>query len=248
MIPRSAAVPSTFALLFLVGLVSASAADPAPPPAQPPLSPSASATITLPSGAKVYLQEKLEDNFGDYGLTLRYRFVMPDLAERVPSSFGAGTDFIGDEGGFEPELPYGGAPQEIDTQSLEGGEDSAQDYIDDGMISAEEMDFQPVFSIPGAEEAADRVIAHSLAEEDDGTTLPAVPDVLLKDPVHDDIAWICDNIALPEALKSAKRPAQIVVSLADRESEFGSYDPDVLQIFESFSLPGERDICEWRPW
>ncbi|MDN3711069.1 DUF6497 family protein [Paracoccus cavernae] len=205
--------------------------DPAPPASQP-----ASASIDLPSGAKVYLQETLEDNFGDYGLTLRYRFVMPDLADRVPSSFGTGTDFGGDE------------PLDIDTQSMEGGEDSGEDYIDDGLISPEDLDFQPVFSIPGAEEAADQVIDHAISDIDDGTTLPAVPDVLLKDPIHDDIVWICDNIALPEALKSAKRPAQIVVSLADRESEFGSYDPNVLQIFESFSLPKDRDSCEWRPW
>lgn len=240
MIGRFAAVPSKFALLFLAGLVSTSAANlaSAQPTAAstPPSDPSTTTITTLPSGAKVHLQEKLEDNFGDYGLTLRFRFVMPDLADRVPSSFGAGTDFIGEE------------PQDIDTMAMDGGEDAEGDYIDDGMIAAEDMDFQPVFSIPGAEEAADQVIQHSLGEEDDGTTLPATPDVLLKDPIHDDIVWICDNIALPEALKSAKRPAQIVVSLADRESGFGSYDPDVLQIFESFTLPKGRDVCEWRPW
>ena len=223
-----------FSLYFAAGLNLASAAS-AETPA--PL-------IDLPSGAKVYLQEKLEDNVGDYGLTQRFRFVMPDLADRVPSTEGSATDFT--EEGLPPEeTPHD--VQDIDTQAMDEGSDSAGDYLDDGMVGPEEFDFQPVITIPGAEEAADAELVRPLPE-DDGEFVPAAPDVVFKDPIHDDIVWICSNIALPEALKSAKRPEQIVISLADRQSAFGSYDPNVLQIFESFSIPTDKDLCEWRPW
>lgn len=242
MTSRSAVDYPILCLLFSVGLdLTSATAEPAP-------------LIDLPSGAQVYLQEKLEDNVGDYGLTQRFRFVMPDLSKRVPSTEGSATDFI------EEELPENGQPglaaqspehQDIDTQSVDEGTDSSGDYLDDGsdsgMIDPAEFDFQPVITIPGAEEAADAGLGLTLSE-DDGELLPAAPDALLKDPIHDDIVWICTNIALPEALKSAKRPEQIVISLADRQSEFGSYDPDVLQIFESFSVPADKDTCEWRPW
>jgi hypothetical protein len=29
---------------------------------------------------------------------------------------------------------------------------------------------------------------------------------------------------------------------------FGAYDPDVVQLFEAFRLPPDRDACEWEPW
>lgn len=194
--------------------------------------------ISLPSGAQVYLQEMLSDSIGDSGLTYRYRYVMPDLASRVPSTTGPATetDVIGAEG-----------PQDIDTEAM-GSEPIAEgDYIDDGMIADEDMDFAPVISIPGAEEAADDAIDRTLADEDP-EALPPAPDALFKDPIHDDVIWLCQNVVLKEALKTGKRPRQIVISMSDRESAFGSYDPDVLQLFEAFSVPRDRDTCEWRPW
>ncbi len=194
--------------------------------------------IDLPSGAQVYLQEILVDNPGGMGLTYRYRYVLPDLALRVPATTGPAGEFAGDVDHANP--------QDIDTQALEG-EDAEGDYIDDGMIDPEAFDFAPVITVPGAEQAADDVIDRTLSD-DYQDALPPAPVATFKDPIHDDVIWLCQNVALPEILKSDKRPAQIVISLSDRESPFGTYDPEVLQLFEAFSLPKDRDTCEWRPW
>ncbi|AGT09007.1 DUF6497 family protein [Paracoccus aminophilus] len=234
---RSAALLPLLFLPFPVGLSAAAAGSDAP-------------AISLPSGVNIHLQEKLEDDLGENGLTYRFRFVMPDLAKRVPATSGSATDFFADGEG-EGDGPR--APIDVDTEAANDEASADGDYIDDGMVSEEDLHLAPVISVPGAEEEADAAIDSSLSgssptgnEGDD--RLPPAPDVLLKDPVHDDIVWICENLALPEALKSSRRPQQIVISLADRESVFGTYDPDVLQIFESFTLPKDRDSCEWRPW
>ena len=49
--------------------------------------------IALPSGAVVFWQETLQDTAGGLGLTARFRFVMPDRAQRVPSTSGSASDF-----------------------------------------------------------------------------------------------------------------------------------------------------------
>jgi hypothetical protein len=41
----------------------------------------------------VFWQETLHDNPAVIGLTYRFRFVMPDLAQRVPSTSGPASDF-----------------------------------------------------------------------------------------------------------------------------------------------------------
>ena len=90
------------------------------------------------------------------------------------------------------------------------------------------------------EEAADALVGTPV--------LPAAPDVLAQDPVHDDIVWLCENWALPRIAAPAPRPSQIIISLADREVPFGAFDPEAVQIFEAFRLPPDRDTCEWEPW
>lgn len=199
--------------------------------------------IDLPSGAQVYLQERLEDSLGDTGLTYRYRYVMPDLATRVPSTTGPAGEYVAADGDR--------APVDIDLDAMGESDGDPGDYIDDGLVDPEEFDFTPVITLPGTEEAADQAIDQTLSGDDD-ERLPAAPTSVFKDPVHDDIIWLCEHRIVPEVVtasaKGARRPGQIVISMADRESRFGDYDPDVLQIFEAFSLPRDRDICEWRPW
>lgn len=190
--------------------------------------------IDLPSGAQAYLQETIVDDLGDTGLTYRYRYVMPDLALRVPATTGPATDF---------DL------QEIDTLPSGEGEFDG-DYIDEGALNWEEFDFMPMISLPDDEAEADGVIDHTLFDQQNTTdaVLPAAPISSFKDPVHEDVIWLCQNHALPEALKQPRRPAQLIISLADQESEFGSYDPEILQLFEAFTLPENRNHCDWRPW
>ena len=66
--------------------------------------------IDLPSGAVVFWQETLHDTAGGLGLTARFRFVMPDLAQRVPSTSGSASDFVEEEER---------GPIDIDTESGE---------------------------------------------------------------------------------------------------------------------------------
>ena len=207
----------------------------APAPAMATADP-AGVRITLPSGSVVFWQETLHDNAGGQGLTARFRFVMPDLAQRVPSTSGPASDFAEEE-------PRG--PVDIDTETGEvaGDEMEAETYApdpapDQDMPAGDDMIAD--MTEGGAEEAADAQLEEPV--------LPAAPDVLAQDPVHQDVVWLCENWALPRIASPAPRPAQIVISLADKAIPFAAYDPDVVQLFEAFRLPPDRDACEWEPW
>ncbi|RQP05233.1 MAG: hypothetical protein D1H97_14045 [Paracoccus sp. BP8] len=189
----------------------------------------AAGDITLPSGAVVRWQETRHDDAGGFGLTYRFRFIMPDLAQRVPATSGPATDFADDEAR---------GPIEIDTESGETGGAEA----DDGLIDPAALEDLTEADIPDEadEQAADALIGEPV--------LPAAPDVLAQDPVHDDIVWLCENWALPRIAAPAPRPSQIIISLSDRELPFGALDPEAVQLFEAFRLPPDRDVCEWEPW
>lgn len=59
-----------------------------------------------------------------------------------------------------------------------------------------------------------------------------------------DTQWLCDTIALPRVEGSTPPPAQIVVSLSDREVAFGASDPDATQFFEAFTVTDGSCIVE----
>ena len=190
--------------------------------------------VTLPSGAVVYWQETRHDHSGGMGLTARFRFVMPDLAQRVPSTSGPASDFAEEE-------PRG--PIDIDTESGEvTGDGTAGAAMDQPADQAADQPESKASDMPddGTEQAADAQI--------EDPALPAAPDVLAQDPIHDDVVWLCQNWILPRIAKPGPRPTQIVVSIADKATPFAAYDPDVLQLFEAFRLPADRDTCEWEPW
>lgn len=176
--------------------------------------------ITLPSGATALWQETRQDAQGD-GPTYRFRFIIADLAQRVPATTGPATE----------------------TEDLE---DMPEDMPESGDLQAD----APSVQIDGAPEDAaedDETEAQADAMLDD-PALPAAPDALMQDPIHADVVWLCQNWALPRALQGQPRVRQIVLSIADRELPFGAYDPDALQLFEAFAVPADRDICEWAPW
>lgn len=58
-----------------------------------------------------------------------------------------------------------------------------------------------------------------------------------------DLEYLCNSHAVPRAADARPGPDRIVVSLADKPSEFGRFDPDVTQIFESFSV--KDGTCIW---
>jgi hypothetical protein len=49
-----------------------------------------------------------------------------------------------------------------------------------------------------------------------------------------DMAHLCENLALPYITEYALEGQMIVISLADRETEFGEADPDATQFFEAY--------------
>jgi hypothetical protein len=61
--------------------------------------------------------------------------------------------------------------------------------------------------------------------------------------VQADLAHLCAHHAAPRVAEEA---ARIVVSLADRPSAFGVFDPEVTQVFEAYRL--ENGACIWEPF
>lgn len=58
-----------------------------------------------------------------------------------------------------------------------------------------------------------------------------------------DLVWLCESYALPRLANTGPIPAQVVISLADRPSEFGVFDPDVIQVFEAYRP--QEGACIW---
>lgn len=226
----------------------------------------ADAPLAVPSGAQVWLQEVLTDNVVGMGLVARFRFVMPSLADQVPPAESYTDDYADvplsdddvealNDGSIsgtpvdEEAAEDGGAPVfEVlppETPALDltpglGAPASPVDEIEAGageMIPEEAFDLPVAPSQPGTEAAADAELP-----------LPAAPDVLMQDPNHLDVVWLCENVALPRLKELPKRPQQVVISLGSAESEFGTFDPGVVQLFEGFRIPPDRDACIWEPW
>lgn len=61
--------------------------------------------------------------------------------------------------------------------------------------------------------------------------------------VTKDLEYLCNVFAVPRLPASGPSPGRIVVSLADKPSEFGMFDPGVMQVFESFSV--QDQACIW---
>ena len=57
-----------------------------------------------------------------------------------------------------------------------------------------------------------------------------------------DIAWVCENFALPQMPTLNPKATQIVVSLMDRDVPFGETDEDATQYFDAFTIT--NGTCE----
>jgi hypothetical protein len=78
-----------------------------------------------------------------------------------------------------------------------------------------------------------RFVAPSLSGADDEAITAATEDML----------WLCQTYALPRLPNTGPQPAQIVISIADRELPFGQAAPDAMQLFEAYNLVD--GACEW---
>ena len=63
------------------------------------------------------------------------------------------------------------------------------------------------------------------------------------DQVAADLAHLCRADAAQRAVAEGMGDARLVISLADKPSEFGRFNPDVRQVFEAYRL--ENGICIW---
>ena len=61
--------------------------------------------------------------------------------------------------------------------------------------------------------------------------------------VADDLTWLCEGVVRPALSQQDWTGDQVVLSVSDRPTEFGVYDPTVVQYFQPFRL--EDDGCAW---
>lgn len=61
--------------------------------------------------------------------------------------------------------------------------------------------------------------------------------------VRADLEYLCNSYALARLPAEEPVPDQIVISLADRPSDFGVVDPSVIQVFEAYSV--KDGTCIW---
>lgn len=67
------------------------------------------------------------------------------------------------------------------------------------------------------------------------------PDRVAFEKVADDLSFLCREMALPGIAGMSTPPDKVLISLADKPSEFGRYDPSVKQVFEAYRI--ENDTC-----
>lgn len=240
--------PTAACLALMAALTGAAPLMAAPPTAAAgvapaatalPTSPDASKDIVVPSGHSLWWLDTVDNVPGPSGLTFRYRFVMPDLAKLVPSTTGPVSDDLTEEDMAELDrlgtTPPSAPGQMMDMAPPDG---STNTVAEAEMVSPEDLnlpDFRPEDFTEGAE-----------AEADQPGPLPADPDLLLQDPVHGDIVWLCEKWVLPRLADDKPLPEQVVISLADRPTKFGAADPNTVQLFEAFAIAPDRKSCIWQ--
>ncbi len=55
--------------------------------------------------------------------------------------------------------------------------------------------------------------------------------------------WLCQTYAIDRLPETGPQPAQVVISIADRELAFGEAAPEATQFFEAYDITPEG--CEW---
>ncbi len=63
------------------------------------------------------------------------------------------------------------------------------------------------------------------------------------DTLEGDMVHLCQEFALPQIAQGGDVAGRVIISFADRATEFGVAAPDVTQVFESYSI--ENDTCIW---
>jgi len=68
-------------------------------------------------------------------------------------------------------------------------------------------------------------------------------DAMSYDEQEADMRFLCETYALSRIANTGPQPSQVIVSIADRPTEFGAPDPEARQVFEAYRPEGET--CVW---
>ena len=129
--------------------------------------------LAVPSGQLIYWQDVITGAPGAHGLTYRFRFVAPDLANLVPMAAPAPMEAVTEEDMAALDA----------LAAAEGGAATIlSDALGEGLIDPSELDQAPAISIQDmpADESTDLPTTGDFV-------LPPAPESLLRDPMHDDI-------------------------------------------------------------
>lgn len=91
-------------------------------------------------------------------------------------------------------------------------------------------------NIPGNDGTAIRYRFLAPAIARDGGTVDA-------DTAGKDMDWLCTTYALPRLPGNGPKPAEIVISMSDRDVPFGEDHPEATQFFNSYAIAD--GACEW---
>lgn len=75
---------------------------------------------------------------------------------------------------------------------------------------------------------------------------PALPQALADmdyEAQEADMHYLCETFALSRIANTGPQPAQVVVSIADRPTAFGTADPEATQVFEAYRP--DAGACVW---
>ena len=73
------------------------------------------------------------------------------------------------------------------------------------------------------------------------------PEPMQFSEVAGDFLWLCETWGVPALEQNGLDGAGLVISIADRDVEFGVMDADAVQFFEGYSV-GDDGACNWEPY
>jgi len=73
--------------------------------------------------------------------------------------------------------------------------------------------------------------------------MPALAQGTRFEQIEANFAHLCENVAMPLLAQAGLSAPRVVVSVAERETEFGTASPGLRQFFEAFRV--ENNLCIW---
>jgi hypothetical protein len=143
----------------------------------------------------------------------------------------------------ELQLPSGQPATLFDVVLEEGGEALAPDaHSELEEVTEEDLGQDPLDQPPAEPAEAPSAEAAKLEAPPAGLARfrLVVPNLGAEGAAFEDVAgdflWLCEAVALPALQANGWTATEVVVSLSDRETEFGAASPEAVQFFEGFRI------------